>query len=274
MLKQRVITALVLIPVVIGAVLFFDTFWFAVSFGAIIGLGAWEWTHLSGIRNRLVRGIYLSFVAVLSVVCFIYKGHPWIEAVIALAVIWWLIALGLIIAMQQQCFQIPDSRFLKACTGLVVLIPAWLSLILLREDEYVRGSLVLFLFVLIWLADSAAYFSGRRWGKSRLCSRISPGKTVEGVYGALLSACVLALPYAIVNNVQGIEIPIFIIICLMTVLASIVGDLVVSMMKRAANLKDSSHLLPGHGGVMDRIDSLTAAAPVFYAGLWVWDNWQ
>lgn len=274
MLRQRLITALILIPLIAGAVLFLNTLWFAIVFGLIVALGAWEWSHLAGIRNISVRAAYLSIGAALTGLCFVYRSNQSLEAVIGLAVIWWLLATALIVAVQKQVWRLPASRLLKALAGLLVLIPAWFSLLLLREDEYVKGSLVLFLFVLIWVADSAAFFCGRRWGKSRLCSRISPGKTVEGVFGALFASAVLALAYAVVNNVQGIEIAVFIFICLITVLISISGDLMVSMMKRAENLKDSGHLLPGHGGILDRIDSLTAAAPVFYAGLRLWDNWR
>lgn len=272
MLRQRIITASVLIPVVVAAILFFDRLWFGVAFGIIAALGAWEWARLSGIQNGLAVSAYVFLVTSLMGICFVYINQPWIETIILLAVMWWLLVLILIITVQKQALSLPASRPLKLLAGLLVLIPAWLSLLLLRESWSVARELVLYLFILIWLADSAAYFTGRRFGKTRLCSRISPGKTVAGVYGALFSSIVLALGYALVNNVQGIEITIFIIICLITVLMSVIGDLMVSMMKRAANLKDSGQLLPGHGGVLDRIDSLTAAAPVFYAGLWFWGN--
>lgn len=274
MLRQRVLTALVLIPVVVVTVFFTNTFWFAVIFGVVICLGAWEWIQLSGIRNLPARIGYVLVSGILLVTCYFYMDLLPGGQLILLAVLWWLFMTALIVAVQKQVIQVSGSRYLKALAGLIVLIPAWLSLLELREDEYIRGSLVMFLFVLIWVADSAAYFTGKRWGKSPLCSRISPGKTVEGVVGALFSAVVLALPYAIVNNVQGLEITVFIILCLLTVLVSIVGDITVSMLKRAVNLKDSGQLLPGHGGVLDRIDSLTAAAPVFYTGLWLWDSWS
>ena len=274
MLRQRLLTALVLIPIIVGAVLYLDTAWFAIVFGLITALGAWEWSRLAGIQSLPARIAYLFIGAALSGLCFVYRSYTGLQAVVGLAVGWWLLAAVLTVAVQKQALRLPASRPLKAAIGLLVLVTAWFSLVLLREGGSHKGSLVLFLFVLIWLADSAAYFSGRRWGKTRLCSRISPGKTLEGVWGALFSAGLLALAYARVENLPGIDTVIFTIICLITVLISIIGDLLVSMMKRAENLKDSGHLLPGHGGILDRIDSLTAAAPVFYAGFSLWDQWR
>ncbi len=131
--------------------------------------------------------------------------------------------------------------------------------------------LVLFLLVMIWIADSAAYFSGRRWGKTRLAGRISPGKSWEGVFGALFATSAFSLAAASFKDMQGTEILVFLFICLVTVSASILGDLMESMIKRQSGLKDSGSLLPGHGGVLDRMDSLTAAAPVFLSGLWLFE---
>ena len=153
--------------------------------------------------------------------------------------------------------------------GLVVLIPAWLSLILLHERRPDGVGLVVFLLVLVWIADSSAYFAGRHWGRNKLCPEISPGKTREGVYGAMSATVLFAFAYAIITKMQAIETLIFLVICLATVTISVIGDLTVSLIKRKVRLKDSGSLLPGHGGIMDRIDSLTAAGPVFLAGMWL-----
>ncbi len=124
---------------------------------------------------------------------------------------------------------------------------------------------MVFLLVLIWTADVCAFFSGRRWGKNHLAPRISPGKTWEGVYGALAGCTLLVIIFNIMFELEIIDLIGFIIVCLLTVMISIVGDLLVSLMKRRVNLKDSGHFIPGHGGVLDRIDSLSSAAPVFLA---------
>jgi phosphatidate cytidylyltransferase len=133
------------------------------------------------------------------------------------------------------------------------------------RDEFGPGY-VLFLFLLIWVADIGAYFAGRRWGRRKLALAISPGKTWEGAVGAGAAALAFALAGAAALGL-GSRWPGFVAICMVTVGFSIAGDLFESMMKRQRGLKDSGSLLPGHGGVLDRVDSLTAAAPVFLLGL-------
>lgn len=163
--------------------------------------------------------------------------------------------------------------------GGVILIPAWLSLILIHSSTSQTSpvntsgiSLIIFLFLLIWLADSAAYFSGRKFGSKKLANNVSPGKSWEGVYGALSMSLIFGASYAIYADMQFIAAVYFILLVLLTASFSILGDLVESMFKRMAGIKDSSNILPGHGGVLDRIDSLTSAAPVFFAGLWAMER--
>ncbi len=163
--------------------------------------------------------------------------------------------------------------------GGVILVPAWLSLILIHSGKVgssladVSGtSLMLFLFFLIWLSDSAAYFSGRKFGNKKLVSNVSPGKSWEGVYGALSASLLFPIIYAFYTDMNFITTIYFILLALITVSFSILGDLTESMFKRMAKIKDSSNILPGHGGVLDRIDSLTSSAPVFFAGLWAMEK--
>jgi phosphatidate cytidylyltransferase len=125
---------------------------------------------------------------------------------------------------------------------------------------------VLYLVLLIWLADIAAYFFGKRWGFAKLVEPISPGKTIEGVYGAMLAAVVLAIPVGLVVGFETMTLIDFVFLSLLTVAFSVCGDLFESLAKRVRGVKDSSGLLPGHGGVLDRIDSLLSAVAVFYAG--------
>ena len=270
MLKLRIITALVLVPVFVLSVFYLETVWFAVLVGMVIALAAWEWAGIAGYTQALARvGYTLLIILSLGTAFFLrLSSLPiWLNA---LALLWWLAALFLVMRYQQYDaagFSLPLPG---AMIGLLVLVPPWLSLIVLHAAGPDGVILVLFSLILIWSADIAAYFAGRRWGKNKLCSRVSPGKSWEGLYGALVASGLMGLVYATYQHMQGVEMLIFIAICLITVLASILGDLLESLMKRIANVKDSGSILPGHGGVLDRIDSLTAALPVFFAALFLW----
>lgn len=269
MLWQRVLTALVLIPLALLLVLAGDTRWLAAVTAVIVCLGAWEWTRLARLASLPARLAYLLIVILLLAACYTAPAGAEATAVVYAGAAWWCAALFLIMAVQRQILNISGSSPLRALIGLVVLVPAWYSLVLMHASGGRGPALVVVLLLLIWAADIAAYFSGKRWGKSPLASHISPGKTWEGVGGALLASTALALVISLKMNMQSIEILKFMSVSLVTVVASITGDLFESLMKRGAGLKDSGQLLPGHGGVLDRIDSLTAAGPVFLAGIWL-----
>ncbi|MFT5134903.1 MAG: phosphatidate cytidylyltransferase [Gammaproteobacteria bacterium] len=272
MLNLRIITAVILAPAFLLFVLYLDTFWFALVMAAVIALAAWEWAGVSGYSQTLSRAGYTVFILLLLGAVYEFKTDLVSVWLITFALVWWLVAFGLVLRYQkfeESDFSLPIPAIIM---GILVLVPPWLSLIVLRADEPDGVKSVLFLLVLIWSADIAAYFSGRRWGKNKLCNRVSPGKSWEGVFGALVAAAGMGLVYAIYQGMQGTDVLIFITISLFTVLASILGDLLESLMKRLGNVKDSGTILPGHGGILDRIDSLTAALPVFCAALWLWEK--
>jgi len=271
MLKQRVITAIILASVIISAVIFLPTQMFAILLAAIICLAAWEWAACAGFNTMPQKIVYVLCILLCLITCLIFLQKQWIILIIACGIIWWLIAMLLVVRYQMNKNTNLSSSFFKAMIGGVVLVPAWLSLILIRLNTS-GVSLILFLFFLIWLADSAAYFSGRKFGSKKLASNVSPGKTWEGVYGTLLVSLVFGASYAFYADMKIIVAVYFILLALVTVSFSILGDLVESMFKRMAGIKDSSNVLPGHGGVLDRIDSLTSAAPVFFAGLWAMER--
>lgn len=258
MLKQRLITAAILIPLIVWILLATSSQVLAGIMAIFVLIAAWEWAALCGWRTKLARSIYVIGVGSMLLVSYWFWHYAVYTLIVASC--WWLLALYWTWQYQQGRNLLPTNNIVKALLGLVVLLPAWIALLLLREQS---GQLVLFLLVLIWAADSGAYFVGRRWGKTKLADKVSPGKTLEGVAGALLMGLIIALGYVLLESLSLI----FILLCLLTILVSILGDLLESMFKRQMSIKDSGNILPGHGGMLDRIDSLTAAAPIFVGGL-------
>jgi phosphatidate cytidylyltransferase len=267
-LKYRILTAAVLIPIVVSAVFFLHSSWFAAFIFIFIAMGAWEWAAMSGHVGKVERIGFITIFICIGIICFYLKETKLAAYMTALGILWWILAACLILIYQKRSSKISYGKVPRSIMGFLVLLPAWISFYQLHMLNPGGHQLVMFLLVLIWIADSAAYFSGKSWGKTKLCPQVSPGKTWEGAIGALITSVFFAMLYATVTKMQAIEIMIFLVVCALTVIASIFGDLIVSLIKREADIKDSGNLLPGHGGLMDRIDSLTAAGPVFLAGLW------
>jgi phosphatidate cytidylyltransferase len=262
-LKQRVITASVLALIALWVVLKLPAAGFGAVLLGVMLLGAWEWADLAGLHETRSRLLYGGLVLVLILAVWPLAGCAvWVGGVLTLAFAAWCYALFWLWRYADR----PDRQDRPGAVGVagaVALAAAWLALMGLRS-EFGPGY-VLFLLMLIWVADIGAYFAGRRWGRHKLAPAISPGKTWEGVWGAAAATLAFALLGAAVLNV-GSRWPGFVAICMIAVGFSIVGDLFESMIKRQRGVKDSGSLLPGHGGVLDRIDSLLAAAPVFLLG--------
>ncbi|MDX1519210.1 MAG: phosphatidate cytidylyltransferase [Gammaproteobacteria bacterium] len=265
-LKQRVLTAAILIPVVLLAIMALAPWMFAILIAGIVALAAWEWSGLSGLRTNAARFIYV--LAILAALYLVGVTLPVEQArtVLYIGLAWWIAGFFLVLAYETRVFEFRLTIPARLLIGFLVLVPAWWSVAQLRgESDNVAP--VLFFLVLIWVTDSAAYFSGKRWGKRRLAPRVSPGKSWEGVIVSLLAVMALAWPGTDwVLGTQASEAG-FVALSILTAGFSVLGDLIESLVKRAAAFKDSGSLLPGHGGIMDRIDSLTAAAPVFLMGL-------
>lgn len=265
MLEQRVITATTLATLIIWAVLKLPVAGFGLMVLVVILLGAWEWGRLAGLNETRDRLLYGGLVLALILALWPLVGSAaFVGGLLAPVLAGWCGAVGWMWRYALNPNR-PDRPLLIGVAGLVVLVPPWVALVALRE-EY-RAGHVLFLLMLIWIADIGAYCAGRRWGRRKLAPAISPGKTWEGVWGAAAAALVFALIGAAVLG-MGPRWPGFVAVCMVTVGFSIAGDLFESMMKRQCGVKDSGSLLPGHGGMLDRIDSLTAAAPAFLLGLY------
>ena len=268
MLKNRVITALLLAPLIIAAILFLPADGFAMFWGAIILAGAWEWANLSGLGGLPARFGFVGVVLVFLLAAR-YFAIDWAPGELPAwfywpAVAWWFLWGIAFRRMPERLLGIHYPIGVKLAAGAFVLISGWILMVWLRLNFHQEQ--VLYLVFLIWFADVAAYFVGKRFGHTKLLESISPGKTVEGVYGALFASAILAIAVGIFVNLEAIELADFIFLSLFTVAASVCGDLFESLAKRVRGVKDSGAILPGHGGILDRIDSLLAAVSVFYAG--------
>ncbi len=273
-LRQRLLSAAVLIPTVILAVLALPTVGFASALMLLAAGGAWEWAGVSGWpspRARLGYALALTLTLALALgLLHSGAGSAWGALILAGAGgLWWCIALAWVVRYQRLGEpRALASPLVRAVAGWLVLAPTWGALVALHGAGASGPRWVMFLLVLVWLADSGAYFAGRRWGERRLAARVSPGKTWEGALGGLAAVAALAGVAGLVSGQPGGTLWPFVGLCVGTAMASVLGDLTESMFKRRAGLKDSGRLIPGHGGVLDRIDSLCAAAPVFVLGMY------
>ena len=280
MLKQRVLSAIVLIVAVLCALFLFTPFYFALALGAVATLGVWEWTQFARLKQPLARFCAAAFLGAFIFLWLYTEGNyldagrvfeQHLQLLLMNAVGWWILALLLVVSYPQSAKFWSKNPLLQLLFAFSTLIPFIAGVLRLRLEHYTHDPyhglfLLLYVFVLVWAADSGAYFSGRAFGKRKLAPKVSPGKSWEGVVGGLITALVLAFVFihfsgdALVGerNITG-----FVILSVATVAISVLGDLTESMFKRESGVKDSSQLIPGHGGVLDRIDSLTAAVPFF-----------
>jgi phosphatidate cytidylyltransferase len=267
MLLQRTLTALVLAPLVILLILLSSTAVFALIAAAAFLVALWEWAQLSGLKNQSARIGLL--VAATIVFALLWYGHAGITTSLLLiaGVAWWLLACLWLRHFAFGAAPTAENRALKLLAGAFVLFPAWIALVSIHAREPYGHSWTLLALVIVWAADIGAYFSGRTFGKRKLAPQISPGKTWAGAYGALVAGVVVTLLGGWLLDVRGVQLLGLALLALLTVAASIVGDLIESLMKRHAQVKDSGTIIPGHGGLMDRLDSVFAALPVFATGM-------
>lgn len=255
MLKTRIITAVIAL-LIFGAVLFVVPARVAeLVIALLIIAGAWEWSGFLGLSTTAGRSVYVVVIALLMAVMeFVLPTYS--QALLQIACIWWFIAF-----IWTFFFPTPIPLALRWICGALVLVPVFVAMLTLYR---MSAEYLLFALVIVWAADCGAYFSGKMFGRVKLAPSISPGKTWEGVVGGLVLVAALTIGWALYAN---LEISVLLPFCLGVAAISVVGDLTVSMFKRTAGVKDSGKLFPGHGGVLDRIDSVSAAAPLFALGL-------
>jgi phosphatidate cytidylyltransferase len=257
-LKRRVATALLLLPLALALVLFAPHEAFALGAAAVFVVAALEWAPLAGWGAGAKPWLFaLALLALLAATWSWAFEQPAVgRAVLALGLLWWTLALAWIVAR----WMLPSG--VKLIAGLLTLAPAWYAVVTLHGLRS-GPELVLLLLFIIWAADVGAFFAGHAFGKHKLAPEVSPGKTWEGALGGFALAALIA---ALGAELLGFALGDFVLLALVTIAASIVGDLTESLLKRQAGAKDSGVLLPGHGGVLDRLDSLFSAAPVFITG--------
>ena len=267
MLKARLISAAVMVPLVVTAVLYLPTNVFALLLALILAAGLWEWSRLVPLHGMVARLVYVGLVMLLPVLLWQLQPENHLDLVLSVAVIWWLWALYWVAHPQIGVQAGLLTTSLKMLAGVLVMVPAWVALVVLHGNDNKGPLLVLIVLIMIWLADSGAYFAGRKWGRSKLAPLVSPGKTREGVYGGLLASLVFAAAAGGFYSQSYSWTLAFLVVSLLAMMFSVVGDLLESLMKRQSGIKDSGSIIPGHGGILDRIDSMVAAAPMFLVGL-------
>ena len=267
MLKTRILTSVILIPLVLIAIYATSLPVFAAIAGLVVMLCAFEWSKLAGLTTIGYRIAYVAAVA-LVLFGFYYSGvinSPGAtKLILGMAVLWWVFSLYALAMYQRKQLHPYGLQPGLSLNGLVVLLPMWLGLCVLKNDQVLYGGHpVLFLLLIIWGSDSFAYFTGRKWGKHKLLDKVSPGKTWEGVYGALFAGVVLAFLASMMLPSIQISWFYWLVIISVSIIVAIIGDLFESMIKRSQGVKDSGALLPGHGGILDRLDSMLSTAPFF-----------
>ena len=283
MLKQRIITALILVPLVVYATLNLSSEYFALIYGFIILLAGWEWTKLIGLDSIVKKSLFI--LGMVLIMFFIQSWTVFLELILQITnwdarpysgsieflmippILWWILIMFLLRNAATDLLKLELKTKYKVMIGLFILTSGWMYLSRLRLLE--SPEMTLYFLILIWAADISAYFVGKKYGNEKLLPDISPGKTLAGFYGAIGSSVVCGVAFGVFYSAQLMIFGDMILLSLITVLVSVYGDLFFSLVKRKAGLKDSGGILPGHGGILDRLDSIIAAAPFFYAGIWI-----
>lgn len=270
MLKQRVITALWLLPLAMAAIFALPAQWFLILMGVILLGGSWEYKRLAGLAGLMAGHLMVLLQAVIFVALFMSRDQWGMNILLYMSACCaaWLLMFIRLPVYRPTATPNGAYRLISFVTAILSITTGWFAISWIRTQP--EGSwLILLLLLIVWAADTGAYFAGKYFGTTKLAVHISPGKTRLGLFGGLTAAPLVALLASNLMPIQSMEPSRLILLSLLTALVSVGGDLIISLHKRTSGFKDSGHLLPGHGGVLDRLDSLLAAAPFFALGLLV-----
>ncbi len=271
MLKQRIVSACLMAVVFIAALFFLPVFLFKLFIAAVLAVAAWEWGNLAGFTQQIGRILYAFFICGLALAGGFFAqdydvtgplSEDVVKSILVSACFWWAIALLWVQGYPSSAL-LWRSRWVRLLMGIFVLVPTWMAMAYLREQASGAWVIVIVMAIVV-IADVGAYVAGKAFGRRKLALQVSPGKSWEGFLGGLTGCLCFALILSWATSTVWWQMLALIV---PASLASVLGDLLESMVKRERGIKDSSQLLPGHGGVMDRLDSLTACAPVFALGV-------
>lgn len=272
MTRTRLLAALVMAPAAIGSILLLPTPWVAALSALIFLAGLWEWFDLAEIEDTLARTVLLA-VHVAMIAAIVWASRTSEGTTLALyqlasvvGVIWWLLALAWLGRYEFASNHDTYARVFKLAAAALAMIPAWCALVWIHATAPNGHRWLLTALAIVWAADSGAYFVGRKFGKRKLAPRISPNKTIEGLLGGLACGLLAGIGFALFAGASAQQLPAVVLVAGVAVLFSVIGDLFESLLKRHVGAKDSSNLIPGHGGILDRVDGVIAALPVFALG--------
>lgn len=288
MLSLRIITAIILLAAVISGILYLPLWAFSGAVTLIAAMGAWEMSSMFWRQSLVPRQLFFGLLVGIFLLNTLFLSSLTISlAFVFCGALWWLVAPGILVnytlkktekmptqkgyflvtGLSPEYPQNTTSLLLKCAIGICVFVPFAISLIVL-QDKFSHGHL-LYVLALVWANDIGAYFAGSLYGKNLLAPVISPKKSWEGLFGGIILGAAVIICGGFLLKIHGIRWVPWVMLSIIVSLWSTIGDLFESMLKRQANIKDSGRLLPGHGGIYDRIDSLTAALPLFTAGAWL-----
>jgi phosphatidate cytidylyltransferase len=284
MLLKRIITASILAALVATAVFTLPPEYFSLLLGILTLVAAWEWLYLIDVRSITKKLLFLLALIVPMVGLHLWthflellaQWTKWpeirfysgiLEWLVIPPILFWIVVMISIRNLPNTVLNLQMRLRYKALIGWFILLACWMFLTRLRV--FYEPPMTMYFLVLIWVADISAYFVGKKYGKTKLSPDISPGKTVAGFYGAIVSGLVCAIVLSLIYGFNYVFAADFALLSMLTVLISVYGDLFFSVVKRQRGVKDSGVILPGHGGILDRVDSLVAAIPLFYAGIYL-----